>query len=79
MAERLVVELRYKISEGDALEATAVDCEAGGGGQVIRDALLALIALGYKREAAAGMLKKLTKTSPGIDNVEEMIKKALAG
>ena len=79
MAERMVVELRYKITDGEALEAVAGEDEDTSGGQVMRDALMALIALGYKQESARKMLQKTAKSHPHIDNVEELIKKALAG
>ena len=78
MAERMVVDLRYRITDADAFEATAGESDPSEGGRVMRDALMALIALGYKRDAAAGMIKKVAQSSPGIENVEEMIKKALA-
>jgi Holliday junction DNA helicase RuvA len=77
MAERIVVELRDKISAGDALEAVA-----GGDGSeqraFLRDAVLALVALGYKQDAAREMIRKVTEAHPGIDDVESIIKFALS-
>jgi len=78
MAERMVVELRYKITEGEALEAVAGEEDLPAGGQVVRDALMALIALGYKQDIARKMLQQTAKSNPRIDNVEEMIRRALA-
>jgi Holliday junction DNA helicase RuvA len=72
-AERIIVELRDKIDAGEALEAVAG--ESGDG--VLRDAALALTALGYKRDEAFKMVKKTIGTDTP-DNVEAIIRRALA-
>ena len=75
-AERIIVELRHKISQADALEAAA------GGGESeknhLRDAVLALVALGYKQEQARDMVAKATKARPEVEDVKELIRLALA-
>jgi Holliday junction DNA helicase RuvA len=76
MAERIVVELRHKISAGEALEAVAG--ATGGGGTYLRDSILALVALGYKQEKARDMVRKVMELKPDVDSVEAVIKLALA-
>jgi Holliday junction DNA helicase RuvA len=79
MAERMAVELRDRIDAGEALQAVAgVD----GGGDVdtrIRDAVLALVALGYRQDAADKMVKQTVKSGPDGADVEQIIRRALAG
>ena len=76
MAERMVVELRHKISAGDALEAVAGADVAGS--HCMRDAILALVALGYKQDKADDMVKKVSSKHPDISSVEEIIKLSLS-
>jgi len=76
MAERIVVELRHKISAGEALEAVAG--ADGGGGTYLRDSILALVALGYKQEKARDMVRKVMELHPDVESVEAVIKLALA-
>ena len=78
MAERIVVELRHKLSAGDALEAIAgVDAE-GESKTELRDAMLALVALGYKQDDARKMVTKVTGAHPDATDVESIIKYALS-
>ncbi len=76
MAERIVVELRHKIN---AVEALAV----GGEGDAIvdrrlRDAVLALVALGYKQEVAHKKVAGVLSGTIGEDlSVEDIIKLSL--
>jgi Holliday junction DNA helicase RuvA len=76
MAERMTVELRDKISEVEIMEAR-VGAE-GGDTIVMRDAMLALVALGYTQEAARKMIEKVPEKVRGTLGVEGIIKKALA-
>jgi len=79
MAERMVVELRDKIGPGEALEALA-GAEPGTPEDMrSRDAVLALISLGYKQGQAQKMVSAVVKNGPPEMAVEEMIRKALAG
>lgn len=76
MAERIIVELRHRISAGDALEAVA-----GGSGETndeLRDAMLALVALGYKADDAQKMVTKVIGVHPDASTVETIIKFALS-
>lgn len=76
MAERIVVELRHKISASDALEAVAGSDTAGR--PFLRDAVLALVALGYKQDKARDMVSKAAGKHPDISSVESIIKLALS-
>jgi len=78
-AERIVVELRHKLSAGEVLEAVA-GSEDGGDplNTGLRDALLALVALGYKQDDARKMVLAASKKHPEITDVEKLIKIALS-
>jgi len=79
MAERIVVELRHKLSAAESLEAVAgADDEASGGSGALRDALMALVALGYKQEDARKMIMRVQKEQPDVNDVERIIKIALS-
>ncbi len=75
-AERVIVELRDKFSSGDALEAIA-GTDAAPGDHRLRDAVLALVSLGYKQDDARKMIKKLDLTPE--TSVEEIVRKSLTG
>jgi len=76
-AERLVVELRDKISAGEALEAAAGD---GAAKDVrLRDAMLALVSLGHKQVNAQKMLSKTMDSITPEMTVEDIVRRALAG
>lgn len=72
-AERLVLELRDKVGK--------VAIEAGinitPGNSLQRDALEALVALGISKSQAESSIQKINLTEPTINNLEELIKKAL--
>lgn len=78
MAERIVVELRHKLSAADALEAVSGGGGALGGDGALRDAMLALVALGYKADAASKMVTNVTTAHPEAADVESIIKFALS-
>ncbi len=78
MAERIVVELRHKLSTGDALEAVAGVSEDGEARTELRDAMMALVALGYKQDDARKMVTRVADSDSGISDVESIIKLALA-
>lgn len=75
MAERIVIELRDKISFGDAMEAVSGTDDKK---PFLRDAILALVALGYKQDKARDMITKVTAGTAKFSSVEEVIKLALA-
>ena len=72
-AERLVLELRDKVSKVDI----STNINALPGNSMQQDALNALIALGITRAQGEASIKKITVSDPGIHNLEELIKKAL--
>jgi Holliday junction DNA helicase RuvA len=76
MAERLVVELRDKFDAGDILESSSGEPAPSG---PERDAILALIALGYKQQEAKKLLSKVLASAAPDTPVEELIRKALGG
>ena len=70
-ASRLVVDLRDKV-------AAAIDVAApNGGGEAVREAALALVALGYREQTAARMAGEAAEQLGGQAAVEELIRDAL--
>ncbi len=78
-AERMVVELRDKITAGEALEAAAGAVAPGPGDVRRRDAVLALISLGYKQAEAVKMVTAAVPEAAEELTVEEIIRRALSG
>jgi len=76
-AERMVVELKDKISPGEALEATAGP-EAVEADVRLRDTVSALISLGYKQADAIKMTRAAADQLGPDAPVEELIKKSLS-
>jgi len=72
-AERLVLELRDKMGK----VAVDGDFPASAGNSLQQDALNALMALGISKPMAEASLQKTIKADPSINNLEELIKKAL--
>jgi holliday junction DNA helicase RuvA len=80
LAERMVVELRDRISQGEALEAIAGGEELSESDTKIRDAILALISLGYKQAEARKMAGAVVKGGElAALSVEDIVRKALGG
>jgi len=76
-AERMVVELRDKLTAGEALEAV-VGAAAGEPDARLRDAILALISLGYKQADAQKRVREVLHHVGAKTTVEEIVRKALA-
>ena len=76
MAERMIVELKDKFSEGETLEAVAGD-ENNPADVQIRDAVLALVALGYKQADAIKMINAVSEKSDPSTTVEDLVRLAL--
>jgi len=74
MAERMVVELRDKVAEGTGIAPLDGDAE----GSLLRDAVLALVTLGYKEDAARSMIARVLKGPEPPGELEALIKKTLA-
>lgn len=79
-AERMVVELRDKLGAGEVLEAATGTQPLSESDVKMRDAILALISLGYKRTEAQDLVTRVVN-DPGAEpgTVEEIVRKALAG
>lgn len=75
-AERIVVELRDRFGKGDQLDAFATTTEPQGDHR-LRDAALALQALGQPAETAANKVKSVAKELTPKMTVEEIIRRAL--
>ena len=77
-AERIVVELRDKIDRSDALEALSGSEPLTEQDAVLRDAVMALIALGYKQAEARKLVEAALREKDGeTPAVEDVIKMAL--
>lgn len=76
-AERLVVELRDRIGSAEALEALAGPEEQGADEIRTRDAVMALVALGYKQESARKMVRAALRSDEPDLAVETIVKRAL--
>ena len=74
-AERIVVELRDRISAGEALEAASGAPSPTNVKR--RDAVLALISLGYKQSEALRMVSATVPDTAEHLTVEEMVRRAL--
>ena len=79
-AERLIVELRDRFADLDALEDAgggAVAADADERRAARADAMAALESLGFSRAAAEKNLRKVLKDHPEVRTTEEMIRLAL--
>jgi len=80
-AERLVVELKSKVGGNDlgASAAPSVNGGAGGGPHTHRDAVSALIALGFKAADADQAVRRSALALGPAATTEALIKKSLGG
>ena len=77
-AERLVVELKDKINPIEAFAAARNPDDAEKAG-VLRDAILALQALGFSDETARKNVQRVLDDDPDVRDVESVIRRALSG
>jgi Holliday junction DNA helicase RuvA len=79
-AERIVVELRDRLSKADALEAGSGASHDTPEDTKVRDAVLALVALGFKQEQARDRVLHVMRNHPqaATASIEELVKHALA-
>ncbi len=77
LAERMVLELRDKISDSQAFEALAPAVSVSAADHHLRDAVLALISLGYKQADAQKMANAAIAEGESNIGVEEIVRKAL--
>ncbi len=78
-AERIIIELRDKISTGEAFEAVSGTGDLLPGEVRLRDAVMALISLGYKQVNALKLVRKAAENSDPDASVEDLVKRSLAG
>ncbi len=77
-AERIVVELRDKINPIEAL-ANATATTSREQSNVLRDAMLALSALGFGDEVARAKVQAVLEANPKVADTETVVKLALKG
>lgn len=76
-AARIVVELKDKINPIEAL-ANATAETSREQGAVLRDAMLALAALGFSEDIARAKVQQVLDGEPALADVETILKRALA-
>ena len=77
-AERIVVELKDKVNPIEALANSSV-ASTGKQSAVLRDAMLALAALGFSDDKARKMVSDVLEADPQVLDTETVIKRALGG
>jgi Holliday junction DNA helicase RuvA len=78
-AEKICVELKDKVNAIEALAATSRRGGAEGEkAPMLRDAVLALTALGFNDETANKMVSKVLADNPSVKDVETLVRLALA-
>lgn len=78
-AERLILEMRDKLGKGDLMEALTGGTAPGPADAKLRDALLALISLGYKQADAQRMVRDVAAQITLETTLEEILRKVLSG
>jgi Holliday junction DNA helicase RuvA len=77
-AERIVVDLKDKINPIEALaNSSAASSQAQT--NVLRDAMLALSALGFSEEMARAKVQRVLEADPSVQDTETVVKLALKG
>jgi Holliday junction DNA helicase RuvA len=76
-AERIVVELRDKIGAAGAWEASSAQHALSPDAQRVNDAVLALIALGFKQIEAHDVVRSAQHSLGGKATVEELVRACL--
>ena len=77
-AEKICVELKDKVNAIEALAATSRSSKDDARAPVLRDAILALSALGFNEETANRMVTKVIQDNPAVSDVETLIRLALS-
>lgn len=78
-AEKICVELKDKVNAIEALASTSRSSKEDSKAPMLRDAILALSALGFNEETANKMVTKVIQENPSIADVETLIRLALSG
>lgn len=78
-AEKICVELKDKVNAIEALASTSRSSKNDDKAPMLRDAILALSALGFNEETANKMVTQVIQSNPSVADVETVIKLALSG
>lgn len=77
-AEKICVELKDKVNAIEALAKTSRKGVADAKAPIVRDAMLALSALGFGEEGASKMVTSVLQSNPEVSDVETIVRLALA-
>ena len=77
-AEKICVELKDKVNAIEALAATSRSSKDDVKAPMLRDAILALSALGFNEETANKMVTQVIQSNPSVSDVEAVIRLALS-
>lgn len=77
-AEKICVELKDKVNAIEALAATSRSSKDDVKAPMLRDAILALSALGFNEETANKMVTQVVQENPSVSDVESVIRLALS-
>lgn len=77
-AEKICVELKDKVNAIEALAATSRSSKDDFKAPMLRDAILALSALGFNEETANKMVTQVVQANPSVSDVETVIRLALS-
>jgi Holliday junction DNA helicase RuvA len=77
-AEKICVELKDKVNAIEALASTSRSSKDDARAPMLRDAILALSALGFNEETANRMVTKVIQDNPSVSDVETLIRCALS-
>ncbi len=78
-AEKICVELKDKVNAIEALASTSRSSKEDAKAPMLRDAILALSALGFSEETANKMVTQVIQANPSVADVETVIRLALSG
>ena len=78
-AEKICLELRDKVNASEALSATQRSSGKDAAAPILRDAILALSALGFNEETANKMVSDVSAKNPEAKDTETIIRLALSG
>lgn len=78
-AEKICIELKDKVNAIEALADARGGSEQNPKAPILRDAILALSALGFAEETANKMVSEVMNAQPDLKDVETIIKTALSG
>ncbi|HCG19704.1 MAG TPA: Holliday junction branch migration protein RuvA, partial [Verrucomicrobia bacterium] len=77
-AEKICVELKDKVSALEALANASRKDGPDARAPIVRDAILALSALGFNEETSNKMVSAVLTDDPSVSDVEAIVRKALA-